>query len=217
MSETRIKNRWVEWNLLGKGKDHSPLYHSKYAYRGPVLYAHEWPVGRLVHATKRNFVCLYKSMGYVDIGKLEKGWSSSWPVLTANLYVEDIGVFSKYPDDMIDEVALHERCREMFLKEAAYLVEQAGDAPDSVLVNSGRYYGRNGQQLIEQMKKLPTRYATYAEAFGLKWKDFPPIYLQTLRSLVERRTERYLSEAEVAKRERKVAREEAKRALGLIE
>jgi hypothetical protein len=55
----------------------------------------------------------------------------------------------------------------------------------------------------------------YAVAFGLKWPDFPPVYLQTLENLVERRGTKYLSAAEVAKRVRKAAREEAKKALGL--
>ena len=74
MSENRIKKRWVEWNLLGKGKDHSPLYHAKYAYRGLVLYAHAEPIARLVRTPKGNFACLYKHMGYIDVGKLERQW-----------------------------------------------------------------------------------------------------------------------------------------------
>lgn len=219
MPEARIKTRWVRWNLLGIGKDRSPFEHTKFAYRGPVLYAHEWPVGRIVHAPNRQrFVTLVRPSGWIDTVYMNtKALPEKGPRLLENIHVEDLGVFSKYPDDMIDEAALHERTRQLFLAKAAWIIEVAETVPETVLVTSGSYYRSSGVKLLRDMDAVAAKYLSYKLVFQLKWKEFPPNYQRTIRSIVENRTSKYESPAEVAKRERKAAREQAKKALGLDE
>jgi hypothetical protein len=211
MSEGRIKRRWVDWVVFGHGKDHSPMHGAKFSYRNNVLYAHQEPVARLVKAPKGKFIVLYRVDGWINVDRLEIY------EIVKNIYVEDIGVFSKYPGDMLSETALHERIRELFHKEAGWIVELAVEAPASALVQDNHFYYVTGQKLTQDMNRLHQRYVDYATSFNLKWPNFPAHYRDTLYSILEKRVGHYVSPTEVAKRERKLAREEAKRALGLLD
>lgn len=210
MSEQRIKARWLRWNLLGEGKDRSPFENAKYAYRGVVLYAHDWPVGRFVRLKNGNGVVLYMPGGYATMPKLLLGPSPY--KLVDCVSVDSIGVFSKYDGDMIDDAALHERLRWLFGAKAALLVEQAQILPVAQLVDRSR-----AMVLTGDMISTVDRYRRYAGLFELKWPEFPPTYLKSLTQIIERRSVKYNDSIEVAKRERKAARKEAKQALGLDE
>lgn len=211
MSENRIKGRWMDWNLFGKGIDRSPFEGSKYAYRGTVLFAHDWPVSRMVPAPKKNFVVLCRPGGYIDKTEFLKS-----PNIIDCIQVEDLGVFSKFEGDMLDVEALHERSKWLFNAEASDIIERATTIPESTLVATDIYRAGNRAKLVKSMETVVQLYDRYRFAFGLKWLAFPPNYKSRLTSVIEARAVRYNSPEEEAKRERRYAREEAKKALGLV-
>lgn len=210
MSESRIKGRWVDWNVYHKGKDRSPFENAKYAYRGVALFAHDWPVGRMVPAPHGDFVALCRVGGYIAKTEHIIG-----PNIIDCIHVEDLGVFSKFEGDMLDVDQLHERMKWLFNAEAVDIIERATTIPESVLVRAGEYYHGSAKKLTKNMQDVVSLYDRYRMAFGLRWKAFPPNYTNRLAAIVDARSRRYHSPEEEAKRVRKHAREEAKKALGL--
>ena len=210
MSEKRIKDRWVMWNLFRQGKDRSPFEGSKYAYRGEVVYAHDWPVGRIVPATKGNFVALVKSGGGVEKTKFQGG-----PNIVDIIQVECFGVFSKFENDLLAVDEMHQRSHFLFKAEASDILERARSVPESNLVNASPHYYASHVRLRHDMDSLVARYTRYRMAFGMRWLEFPPFYREQLEEIINTRASRYTSPEAVAKRERILAREEAKTALGL--
>lgn len=210
MSEARIKGRWMYWNMFGHGIDRSPFESTKYAYRGSVLFANGWPVGRFVPAPKDDFVVLYKPGGY-----LAKTEFKTKPNIIDCILVEDFGVFSKFEGDMLDVDALHERSKWLFFAEASDIIERANTVPESVLATANQYNRGSGQKLMRDMGMVLVLYDRYQLTFGLRWPLFPPTYMEQIASIIHARNSHYNSPREEAKRERKAAREEAKKALGL--
>jgi len=207
MRRLKTVERWLLFNIRGEGIRKSTRA-DKHSYIGPIYYAHQWPIARLVMLPDGHYACLNKH--YVHPAN-PTGWTvDGGPRLTLNLSVPDIGVFSGYDGDWLSDTQLHERLRDFWMK-----VERAREMHFPQLVSGDSSGGGMQRTLRGAVDNATKEYRAYSAAFQLGWHSFPTIFRSELDQVIEDRSRVYFSDAEVKKRERATARAGAKRALGL--
>lgn len=213
MSEDKIKTRWVSHVIRGIGKPRSDSQ-ERYSYRGPVLYAMEWPVARLVKTGGKDWVCVTKTgvQAYAPPDWVEE---PTLPTLKCNVTTSCCGVFSPFEGDMCSDEELHGRIKFLSMKEAESIVEKAEVWPIDKILEKSTWRGTGKEQLNRDMLTVAKRYHQYSDAFNLGWPDFPPHYVAMLDRALERRSKEYHNPKAAAQRERNAARKAAKKALGI--
>jgi hypothetical protein len=214
MSEA-IFMRWLKWNARGEGKDRSSsLGGQRYRYIGPILYSHDWPVARLVKDPDGNVVCLTKSGAKAKNPPKEAGWTVP-PRLVLTITVTDVGAFSKFEADVLDDDKLHERMKWLCHLEAQTLIDTALEMSTTTLAAKPKYRSSAGGVLLDRELKLQQVYAAYTKAFRLKWPAWPPHYRSDLSTAIQKRREEYNDPAAVEKRERAAAKKAARKAFDI--
>ena len=207
---TQIADRWLKHAVRGIGKDRSSQFGQKFYYVGPIMYSHTWPVGRIVRNCYGNYVLLYRSTTGV-YGNPKEWKSDEGPKLLHHIHVLDIGAASRFPGDVITDEQLHQRTQFLAHLECQDLIEQAEELSGQQLFG-GNHPGH--KRLAHGMKLALDRYQKYGDAFRLRWDKLPD-YAVRLELIIQRRLREYTDPKAVAKRERVVARREAKIAFGL--
>jgi hypothetical protein len=208
MTEAAIKLRWVKYNVRGEGFERS-LADERYSYRGPTLFSNNWPVARLVEGPGKVWHCLTRTG--VHPAKVPD-WKPP-RILGGTIRVPCIGVYSNLDGDIIPDDKLHARMEWLCHLEAEQIHEFARTWPPNKLLVKPQYGEIGSADLAKKMKAVGARYNEYRGAFNLSWPDWPDYYRTDFDDIIFERSQAYFDPAEVAKRERVVARREAKKAL----
>ena len=203
--------RWVRFNVRGEGLRKSTP-HAKHGYIGPIYYSNGWPIARLVMLPDGNYACLNKH--YVHPANPVAWANDGGPHVALNLTVPDIAAFSSYDGDWLPDTQLHERMRNLWMMIESAQVERAKEMVFTSLVTDSHNSGMQNV-LRSALANATKEYEKYGDAFQLNWPDFPYVYKRELEDVISNRKRSYFSDVEVKKRERKLARAGAKKALGL--
>lgn len=198
----QIYSRWLSFNLNGQGKETGSV--SSHRYDRSVYYYNEVPYQRFIHRDGQPPVILMintiMTMPPVFKGKVQ------------TIMVEDISVFSKYPDDMLDIAKTHERSRYVMLNAMLHFVDvEVPSYSDEDCHAKTTLLAR----CLDRLDKLFNRYQDYSMAFGLRWPAPPQTLHGRLKDTVTTKAAKWSDPKSTEKRERARARRLADKALGL--
>jgi hypothetical protein len=195
-----IYQRWLDYNTKGKGKESGGSGCHRY-YRN-VYYYNDVPQHRFYKREgKKAIIAVINALFY------EKAHQN----VAERVYVEDIAVFSKYPDDMLDDEKAHDRQRYMMLCAALHLVDVVVPGwSDEECAETKRIAFARG--LLENRIEV---YKRYSNAFDLHWPPLPASLESRMLTIIEMKADRWRDPKSVERRERQQARRLANKALGL--
>jgi hypothetical protein len=198
----QLYKRWLDFNIYGQGKlDGSS---SSHRYYKSVYYFNEHPQQRIIHRRgNKPVILMINQLVYMP---------KAFRDLVETIYVEDLSVFSKYPDDMLDAVKAHERQRFIMLSAMLNFVD----------IEVPKYSDENcfstphtKTRAVEFLKKRIKLYSEYSKLFDLDWPPPPPNLQERLETTIQAKAARWAEPKNAEKRERARARRLADKALGL--
>lgn len=187
----------------------------------------------------RGLIRYYQDMGDMRFVPMRKRWNSQKGVflslhnafdpLHVKLFgnpvitVPDIGVFSRYPDDICSDEELHERQRFIMLsriREHCENVEaMSGEVlsqPDTMTQGViAKVWPGPAKRATEKMEEYYKAYARYVDAFDLHWTDCPPVFMQKMAMAIHAKVRAFNDPEAARKRERSAARKQALKVLGI--
>lgn len=205
-----MMDRFTDFNVLGLGKDsgHCDEYH----WKGRMLWQHEWCMQRWVKlpdGVRVRLIKHAKSKFNAGKGMAGKGMTCETPYLS--YFVPDLGVFSSFEGDFLPEDQLHRRQGYIMTKQIETYPERAMKRLTGSLLMDVRAFKAEK----ELMEALCQRYDKYRKLFALEWPDLDMTHLAHFIDLMTEKRDRYMDPKSTAQRERKKARELAKKTLGL--
>ena len=207
MSMNEVIKRWLAFNVDGEGKDRATS--GNYWFRGSVFYYDASPAMRIVDGVGKRKIVLIRHVGLN--ATVKKPYTDKQ---LRSLNLPDIGVFSSYEGDMMEDGhPLNERVRFILLSQLRAFVQE------EIVTINGLELGGKGKagKLREKAKGFYKIYNTYREWIGCPWPNMPDIYLQQFDETVKRKIADYESPEAQKKRERAAARKKASKMLGLDE
>lgn len=203
---TNIREAFFRWNLLGKGSETGSA--GKCSYHGSVLYHTAVPSQRLVKSTTGRHVLVAR---YLHPSIPE--WARTQ---TDFVVVPDIGVFSRFPGDWLEEPSeIHGRVKYILLLEAEDHIRQTSSINGKLLLQGNGYRGTSKSERISKMSRVYDQWLRYDTAFKLGWGPMPSFYMTKLRDLIDGKVQKYTDPEAILRRERTAARKQAKQALGV--
>ena len=205
-----VEESYIRWNVAGIGNGHMSV--GNWRFRKEVMYYQDRPFKRFVRDAKRLPIQLRRLSTQADpefwkVAPTEAHWDNN--IAYQYWTLPEIGVLSRYEDDMITPAELHERHKFLFFAE----LRQA--AIDLVRPMAGADLEKQASSILSGIDKMYARYHNYSLTFGLKWTDMPKMYRDEVVIAINTKIERYHDPKSVAQRERTHARKIAKKAFGL--
>jgi hypothetical protein len=194
--------RWLNLNLNGVGK--STGKSSVHFYRDNVYFYNGLPVQRIFDrgVGRKSVLAIKNSVVYVP-----KFYKDAVELIG----VEDLGVFSMYPNDFLKDDKAHERQRFIMLSCIREFVDETVPGYTDELASEGNSLGAVTRTISNYYEK----YEHYAELFGLDWPKLPESYRERVIDTIYRKRDAWSDPKNVAKRERAQAKRLANKALGL--
>ena len=194
-----VYERYLNYNLfhIGKGSGTQSSHH----WHESIYYYNGLPVQRIFQRKGQRPVVV--CIGGMFPKNMRKDFDE--------IFVEDIGVFSKYLGDMVDGQAAHDRQRYMMLSRIQTYV-------DVVIPGMSDEQCHNVRTLpgIEKdLNGMYEKYRDYSILFFLDWPSLPRSYIERAVSQVIAKAERWSDPKAITKRERAAAKRMANKALGL--
>jgi hypothetical protein len=195
-------SQWLERCL--KGKPAERLVNGNHAVRGLIYYYNNHPQQRLIKRKEGDYGLLMRhSLNMI----VPKEWSKYFHKIS----VSDVGVFSRFDGDWLNDANTHERIRWLMLLEMAELVDE----------HVARLTGdeANKQSTLKTYEKSMARkyetYESYSRIFGLNWPAAPTSYRERMVAAIYEKKDRWNDPKSVQRRERMVAKRLAHKVLGL--
>lgn len=222
-SEADMNYRWCKWVFEGKGKD-SGNGGGEHFYRDRVKYYGSWPRQRWVKSYRNGEVLLVRHVRpndpACDDSRVGMKTIDGYAHGHTRIIVDDLGVFSKYPGDMVEDDKLHERQEFIMVSKVRHFVMEelpsiTGDQFEKPWHRWSQEDGTTLDHYRAWLKKQQEVYFDYSYAFGLYWNGIPQMYFDRFEEVVAAKLRKYNDPKAVAQRERTNARRLAKQALGL--
>jgi hypothetical protein len=213
MSYYSLRDRWLDFNIDGKGKPTGKEGNNR--YDNNVLYDGNNPQQRFMRDAWNAPVVLawtYDSAA-IHQPRPDTGTPGTRYFVPGNrtlfFHVPDIGVFSRFEGDQMTDDDLHDRLKYVFLMEArSYCEEKVERKTAEQLQHS---WCRD--QLERGINAQYERWDEYSRTFRLRWPDLPDLYREQVVSTINNKVEAYLDPKAIARRQRNHARSLAKKAL----
>jgi len=203
MDIKELTEAFLQWNIYGEGKDRGKA-NGNFWYRGRIMYFERSPQWRLVPGAVKDWALLWKGMGLQLKG--EDPWFKKFVVVKT----PDLGVFSKYDQDWIDDgEALNDRVRFIMLQRVREMALEGPIGMNAIMVNNKR------SGMMTQLKAYYHEYDFYNSQVGAGWNALPEFYLERLNATFEDKVRAYNHPSAVTARERAKARKKAMEALGV--
>lgn len=218
MSEHEINFRWCRWNFEGRGKVHGGGPRDNHWYHDSVRYYGNHPSQRWVRAPNRGNmpVLLFKSLSPAcndtTIGSKHTGFKTQagYAHRHDQVEVQDLGVFSRFPGDMLAGDQLHERSRFIMLSCISQFVMEEVPAMTADMLDTAMEV-----KLRAKLGIWADRYDIYSRLFALDWPGVPSMYFDKFEDTVSGKQRGYNDPEAVRRRERAAARRLAVKALEL--
>jgi hypothetical protein len=206
---TRLSLKYLRWNIERRGDDHSRKSAGDVWWDRTVWYDGNVPCTRFMPGLgKHKPILLVKHLGP------QTGTDKTYDGRHERIVVPDIGVFSRYADDMTPDDEVHERIRYILLQQVREYTEiNLEGATD-------KWCAEHVHSSLAAMRRslagLYIKYDNYSKSFDLRWPSLPRMYGDQFDELARAKTERWNDPDAVKRRERAKARKLAKEALGLV-
>lgn len=216
MSDQDQVRRWLEHVTFGKGSGQSRSRSENINYRGNVMFSGSWAIGRLIKASNgKDLVCISRTG--LQVKTPEKWVQAGYPNVQACIRVPCVGVYTWVPGDIVPEGdALNDRLQWLWLTQAHDIVSMARDMNQHrMFTQRGWTRGKKVEAQVE-MGVIAKLYNDYADNVAKDWipfADASDFAQDRLDDIVASKEEKYFSSESVMKREREVAKREARKAL----
>lgn len=199
MSIKTLTKRWIQANLYeggGSGKD------GHWWFRDNVLFYQKGPYRRFVQRGKlaAMVLTLDREGNYYGKGRLD-------PCVTMS--VPDLGVFSPFAGDYIDDKELHQRMSKIMTAQIRDYVNE------DVNALSGGDSKAKHEACIKKLETFYKRWEDYSREFGLKWEPAAPLYMRSALALIDQKVEEWQDPINIERRTREHSRRLLKKALDL--
>lgn len=199
---TQVYERWLNFNLYGRGKETGSV--SSHRYAGPVYYYGDVPMQRFVNRDGDKPVIVMRNT-LVNMEPTHK-------LAVKTIHVEDLSVFSKYRGDMLKDEDMHARQRFIIQSDIFKFVDEdvPGFSDESCTMPQMEW------KTLKALNHKIERYQDYNELFKLGWPPLPDSLRQRVSDTINAKIARWTDPKAVTKRERAAAKRMANKALGLV-